>query len=70
MCIRDRFYVTHSGQEAKIGQFPLISLLPEDTSVYYTYAGSLTSPPCNECVNWVVLSDTTKLSRKQVTSLF
>ncbi|XP_066931560.1 carbonic anhydrase 2-like isoform X1 [Clytia hemisphaerica] len=53
-------------QEAKIDQFPLISLLPEDTTVYYTYDGSLTTPPCNECVNWVVLSDTTKISKKQI----
>jgi len=36
-----------------------------DTSAYYTYAGSLTTPPCSETVTWVVLSKANRLSQRQ-----
>jgi carbonic anhydrase len=36
-----------------------------DTSAYYTYAGSLTTPPCSETVTWVVLSKPNRLSHRQ-----
>ena len=32
----------------------LNELLPKDRN-YYTYMGSLTTPPCSEGVNWVVM---------------
>jgi len=53
-------------QEININSFPLSTLLPEDTSLYYFYVGSLTTPPCNECASWIVLSDTVKLSQEQL----
>ena len=36
-----------------------------DTSRYYTYAGSLTTPPCSENVRWVVLKQWAELSPDQ-----
>jgi len=36
-----------------------------DTSRYYTYAGSLTTPPCSENVSWVVLKQWAELSPEQ-----
>ena len=36
-----------------------------DTSADYTYAGSLTTPPCSETVTWVVLSKPNRLSNRQ-----
>ncbi len=36
-----------------------------DTSRYYTYAGSLTTPPCSENVKWVVLKQWAELSPEQ-----
>jgi len=35
------------------------------TSAYYTYPGSLTTPPCSEIVTWFVLKDKATLSENQ-----
>lgn len=39
--------------------------IPEDTS-YYTYQGSLTTPPCSECVIWIVFKQPIEVSEEQV----
>ena len=43
----------------------LMALLPANTS-YYNYTGSLTTPPCSEGVNWMVMSNRTTVSKEQV----
>ena len=35
---------------------------------YWTYKGSLTTPPCSESVQWVVFCQPIKISREQVSS--
>ncbi len=40
-------------------------LLPEDRD-YYRYFGSLTTPPCSETVNWIVLKEPVEISSQQV----
>lgn len=40
-------------------------LLPSERS-YYTFAGSLTTPPCSEGVTWFVLKNPRTLSRQQL----
>ncbi len=36
-----------------------------NTSAYYTYPGSLTTPPCSENVTWVILEQPAKMSSTQ-----
>jgi carbonic anhydrase len=42
-----------------------VSLLPRNPA-YYTFTGSLTTPPCSEGVTWLVLVEPVELSAEQV----
>jgi carbonic anhydrase len=44
----------------------LQQLLPSDMSEYYTLAGSLTTPPCSEIVQWIIFRQSIKVSSNQV----
>ena len=46
-----------------------MSLLPRDMTNFYTYAGSLTTPPCSEGINWYVLSNPVEISSSQLNEL-
>ena len=50
-------------------RFNASHLLPEDPSSYYTYPGSLTTPPCTEGVKWVILKDVAPISEAQIERL-
>ena len=41
-------------------------LLPSKTGAYYTFTGSLTTPPCSEGVTWFVLKSPTSVSKNEV----
>jgi carbonic anhydrase len=43
----------------------LLDLLPEDRG-YYTYMGSLTTPPCSEGVQWIVMRQPVAASAEQI----
>ena len=45
--------------------FELATLLPR-TLGYYTYQGSLTTPPCSEVVRWLLLDTPVELSAEQI----
>jgi carbonic anhydrase len=54
------------GDEVRAGsRIDLAQLLPEDKR-YYTYMGSLTTPPCSEGVLWMVLKQPVPVSMDQV----
>ena len=54
------------GDEVRAGtRIDLSQLLPEDKR-YYTYMGSLTTPPCSEGVLWMVMKQPVPISVEQV----
>lgn len=46
----------------------LIHLLPENHHSFYTYNGSLTTPPCYEVVTWIIMSEPVYMCQAQVSS--
>ncbi|XP_066156968.1 carbonic anhydrase 13 [Euwallacea fornicatus] len=58
--------VQFRGESAKIlAPLSPAGLLPENSG-YYTYHGSLTTPPCSECVVWIVFKDPMEVSQEQL----
>lgn len=58
-----RQVLSGSGAQVDPGQ-----LLPEDKG-YYTYTGSLTTPPCTEGVRWIIMQQPVELSSTQIEQL-
>lgn len=63
--------VTNSETSATFQNPPSIKeLIPNDLTNYYTYNGSLTTPPCSEVVTWIDFKEPIPLSHEQVRVLF
>ena len=54
-----------TGSKKNSAMINVADLLPADLS-YYNYSGSLTTPPCSEGVNWMVLQNPVMASAGQV----
>jgi carbonic anhydrase len=52
-------------EQAASSVMDLAHLLPPDRR-YYTYMGSLTTPPCSEGVTWIVMRQPVQLSQQQI----
>lgn len=57
-----------AGKSKKLEKVDISALLPE-SKAYYEFMGSLTTPPCSENVQWVVLKTQLEASKKQIGSL-
>ena len=57
---------SEAGEEMTMSEvLSLMALLP-DQRTYYTYQGSLTTPPCSEVVRWLLLDTPVELSAAQI----
>ncbi|XP_069140036.1 uncharacterized protein [Argopecten irradians] len=54
-------------EEVEIPATRIRDFLPEDTSKYYRYDGSLTTPKCFESVIWTVFENKQRISYRQLT---
>ena len=60
-------HIPPPGKENRVEgtQFNPADLLPSDRS-FYRFPGSLTTPDCNEVVNWYVMKTPIELSESQI----
>ncbi len=56
------------GMDKEIWSFDIKSLLPLKLD-YFTYNGSLTTPPCTEGVRWIVLKEALQIKEKELVNL-
>lgn len=55
-------------EDAPVEDIDVDALLPGDKT-YYTYNGSLTTPPCSEIVTWLVMQSPITMSTEQLDAL-
>lgn len=54
-------------QQAQDVEYKSINdILPSNLKWFYTYPGSLTTPPCHQVVNWIVMYERLLLNAKQI----
>ena len=56
--------------DIKLRPFRMKSLLPSNTTNFYQYGGSLTTPPCYQTVLWTVYATPIEISHEQVCENF
>lgn len=60
--------IEYKGMTTKL-PFPVNpELFIPTVNTYWTYRGSLTTPPCSECVIWIVFKDPIEVSPEQVSN--
>ncbi|KAI0220678.1 Carbonic anhydrase 2 [Lamellibrachia satsuma] len=65
--LTDNFHkVVYKGENVSLSTFAIRNLMPSKLADYYTYEGSLTTPPCSEVVIWNIFRETVKISEEQL----
>ncbi|XP_003745746.1 carbonic anhydrase [Galendromus occidentalis] len=59
--------IKHKGSSVTdVGPFNLRAFYPHQPGNYFTYEGSLTTPPCYESVTWILMRECIELSKAQL----
>ncbi|XP_023675585.2 carbonic anhydrase 5B, mitochondrial-like [Paramormyrops kingsleyae] len=58
--------IRHKDSVVDFSGFDPGCLLPENKRDYWTYAGSLTTPPLSEVVSWIIMKDPIEVSHNQL----
>jgi len=61
--------VTNASTKIQVGEslvHPLRDFLPNDTTMFFRYTGSLTTPPCTEAVTWTVFKEFLPISEEDM----
>ncbi|TNN01004.1 hypothetical protein fugu_012250 [Takifugu bimaculatus] len=58
--------IRHKGSVVEFTRFDPACLLPSNTEDYWTYHGSLTTPPLTESVTWIVMKQHIEVSHDQL----
>jgi len=56
----------HKGEYISSSEINVDALLPKKIKHYFNFTGSLTTPPCSEGVNWIVLEKPITFSAQQI----
>ena len=71
-CYKFPFFCFFEGDSYSLdGSVPLTQLVPDlmsKSAPYYTYKGSLTTPPCYESVQWILMKNPIPVTESQVSS--
>ncbi|CAG9798038.1 unnamed protein product [Chironomus riparius] len=59
-------YIGHKGDRITLKSVDIAKFLPENKA-YWTYEGSLTTPPFNESVTWILFKEPMYVSSEQIT---
>lgn len=58
--------INNTDQAQLIDYKSIYDLLPSNLDAFYTYSGSLTTPPCYQVVNWIVMAERLNMNAKQI----
>lgn len=56
----------YEGEEIVLDRFKWDDLISAKKRTYWQYTGSLTTPPCTENLNWIVLTETSPATTKEI----
>lgn len=55
-----------ANQHVNVDHIDIMKFLSKNLSDYWTYSGSLTTPPCTECVQWIIFKEPLEISKDQL----
>ena len=62
-CLQDIHLKDH---QVPVDHLIIRNLLPKSLEEFWTYPGSLTTPPCSESVQWLIFKEPLEISEEQV----